>query len=69
MARFKAAGHEERLTLVEHLDELRARLIVSAAAFGVALALCFWQNHRLLEIANGPCPVTVCRSPSASPSR
>ena len=42
--------------LVEHLDELRHRLIVCAAAFGVALALCFWQNHLLLEIANGPLP-------------
>ena len=56
MARLKAVKHEERLTLVEHLDELRTRLIVSLAVFGVALALCFWQNHLLLDIAKGPLP-------------
>lgn len=49
-------SHEDRLSLVEHLDELRSRIIVCAAAFGVALALCFWQNHLLLEIASGPLP-------------
>jgi sec-independent protein translocase protein TatC len=54
--RVRPVSHEDRLTLVEHLDELRTRIIVSAAVFGVALALCFWQNHLLLEIAAGPLP-------------
>jgi sec-independent protein translocase protein TatC len=54
--RVKAVSHEDRLTLVEHLDELRTRLIVCIAVLGVALALCFWQNHLLLEIAQGPLP-------------
>jgi sec-independent protein translocase protein TatC len=54
--RIRPVSHEDRLSLVEHLDELRSRLIVCAAAFGVALALCFWQNHLLLEIASGPLP-------------
>ncbi len=54
--RVKAVSHEDRLTLVEHLDELRARLIVCLVVLGVALALCFWQNHLLLEIAQGPLP-------------
>lgn len=54
--RVRPVSHEDRLSLVEHLDELRHRLIVCAAAFGVALALCFWQNHLLLEIASGPLP-------------
>jgi sec-independent protein translocase protein TatC len=56
MARMRAVSHEDRLTLVEHLDELRARLIVCLVVLGVALALCFWQNHLLLEIASGPLP-------------
>ncbi len=56
MARIKAVAPEDRLTLVEHLDELRTRIIVSLAVFGVALALCFWQNHLLLKIANEPLP-------------
>ncbi len=54
--RVRAVSHEDRLTVVEHLDELRTRLIVCIAAFGAALALCFWQNHLLLEIASGPLP-------------
>jgi sec-independent protein translocase protein TatC len=56
VARFKAVSHEDRLTLVEHLDELRARLIVCAAVFGVAFALCLWQSHLLLDVAAGPLP-------------
>jgi sec-independent protein translocase protein TatC len=47
-------GHEDRLTLIEHLDELRSRIVVAVVAFGVALALCFWQNHLLLKIVNHP---------------
>jgi sec-independent protein translocase protein TatC len=56
MRRVKAISHEDQLTLVEHLDELRARIVVSIAVFGVALALCFWQNHLLLELAGAPLP-------------
>jgi sec-independent protein translocase protein TatC len=54
--RVRAVSHEDHLSLVEHLDELRSRLIVCIVVFGVALALCFWQNHLLLEIAGGPLP-------------
>jgi sec-independent protein translocase protein TatC len=54
--RVRAVSHEDRLTLVEHLDELRSRIVVCLVVFGVALALCFWQNHLLLEIASGPLP-------------
>jgi len=56
MARMRPVAHEDRLTLVEHLDELRTRIVVCLAVLGVALALCFWQNHLLLEIASGPLP-------------
>lgn len=56
MARMRPVSHEDRLTLVEHLDELRTRVIVCLLVFGVALALCFWQNNLLLEIASGPLP-------------
>ncbi len=52
--RVRAISHEDKLSLVEHLDELRGRIILCAVVFGVALALCFWQNHLLLEIAGGP---------------
>ena len=54
--RVRPVSHDDRLTMVEHLDELRTRLIVCVAVLAVALALCFWQNQLLLEIANGPLP-------------
>src|ERR1700761_2672733 len=44
------------MALVDHLDELRARLVVCLAIFGVALAACFWQNKLLLEFAKAPLP-------------
>lgn len=50
------AQFEDRLTLVDHLDELRNRIIVSLIALGVAFALCFWQDALMLEIANAPLP-------------
>lgn len=56
MARIRAAQFDDRLTLVEHLDELRNRIFISGGALVVAAILCFWQNGLLLEIANGPLP-------------
>jgi len=56
MARLRPVDFEDRLTLVEHLDELRTRIVISLATFAVAFGLCFWQNSRLLDIANAPLP-------------
>jgi sec-independent protein translocase protein TatC len=56
VARLRAASYEERMTLVEHLDELRSRIIISVVVLAVACGLCFWQNHLLLDIANKPLP-------------
>jgi sec-independent protein translocase protein TatC len=56
MARRGPVSFGDRLTLVEHLDELRARIIVSISALAIAFTLCFWQNGRLLDIANAPLP-------------
>src|ERR1017187_8010197 len=50
----RTIGHEDRLSLVDHLDELRSRLIVSAAALAIAFGVCLWQNHALLDIVNKP---------------
>ncbi|HYM55538.1 MAG TPA: twin-arginine translocase subunit TatC [Solirubrobacteraceae bacterium] len=47
-------GHEDRLTVVDHLQELRGRLIVSLVALAVAMGLCMWQNHALLHVINRP---------------
>jgi sec-independent protein translocase protein TatC len=50
----RAIGHEDRLSLVDHLDELRTRLIVSAVALAIAFGFCLWQNHELLSLINSP---------------
>jgi sec-independent protein translocase protein TatC len=50
----KPIGHEDRLTIVDHLDELRTRLIVCAITLAVAFGLCFWQNGALLDLLNKP---------------
>src|ERR1700760_1853674 len=47
-------GHEDRLSIVDHLTELRGRLIVSLAALAVAFGFCMWQTHALLHIINKP---------------
>jgi sec-independent protein translocase protein TatC len=56
VARLKSAQFDDRMTLVEHLDELRTRIIVSILFLVLAVAFCFWQNHEILEIANEPLP-------------
>lgn len=50
----RTIGHEDRLSLVDHLDELRTRLIVCALALALAFGLCLWQNHALLHLVNKP---------------
>ncbi len=56
MRRIRPISHEDRLSVVDHLDELRSRLIVCVVAFAVAWALTAWQNHLVLEIVNAPLP-------------
>jgi sec-independent protein translocase protein TatC len=56
LARARAVKFDDRLTLVEHLDELRTRIIISLVAFGVAFALCFWQDALMLDIFNQALP-------------
>jgi sec-independent protein translocase protein TatC len=54
LPRIKRIEYDETAALVDHLGELRSRIIASLAAFGTALALCFWQNNLLLHILQGP---------------
>jgi sec-independent protein translocase protein TatC len=44
------------MSMVDHLDELRDRLIVSASVFVAALIACFVFNHEILAILNSPIP-------------
>ena len=52
--RLRPVGHEDHLTLVEHLDELRTRIIITLAFLAVAFAVCFWQHNRLLSLLGRP---------------
>ena len=52
--RLKPIAHDERLSLVEHLDELRTRIIICVAAFAVIFGICLWQDDRILRIVNEP---------------
>jgi len=58
-AAMRSVGHEDRLSLVEHLTELRVRLVISLMAFVAATVLCMWQNQRVLDILNHPLQHTV----------
>jgi sec-independent protein translocase protein TatC len=49
-------GHEDRLSIVDHLDELRTRLIMCGIVLAVVFGLCFWQNHALLRVLNRALP-------------
>jgi sec-independent protein translocase protein TatC len=66
-------GHDDRLSIVEHLDELRTRLMICGVALLVAFGLCFWQNHALLNVLNRALPHTssseVQRGLAGVPSR
>jgi sec-independent protein translocase protein TatC len=54
--RVRPIKYDDRLSVVDHLDELRSRLIICAVAFVVAWAFTAWQNDLVLEIVNGPLP-------------
>ena len=50
----RPVAHDDRLSLIEHLDELRTRLIVCIGIFIAAFSICYWQNHWLLDTINRP---------------
>jgi sec-independent protein translocase protein TatC len=54
MARVRPVGFEDRLTLVDHLSELRGRIIIAIVALVAATAVCGWQNDFVLAVVNEP---------------
>jgi sec-independent protein translocase protein TatC len=54
MTALRPIRHEDRLSLVDHLDELRKRLIVCIVVFLVAFGVCLWQDNAILDIINRP---------------
>jgi sec-independent protein translocase protein TatC len=56
LAKLKPVRHDEQLSLVDHLDELRSRIIYSIVALVAVFAVCFWQSDLILDIAADPLP-------------
>jgi len=54
MARFRRVRPDDELTLVEHLDELRTRLIVSISVLTIAVAACYAEYGRLFHLLTDP---------------
>jgi sec-independent protein translocase protein TatC len=54
--KLRPIGYEDRLSIIDHLDELRSRIFVCAAVLFVAFGVCFWQNHALLSALNRALP-------------
>jgi sec-independent protein translocase protein TatC len=54
LATVRPLRHDSRVSAVDHLDELRTRLIVSLLVIAAAFGICFTQNHRLLSLMNAP---------------
>ena len=64
MPRIKPVEHDDRLSIVEHLDELRSRLVIcafsSAIAFGaLLLAERLHPRHRQRPARAGRKPITL----------
>jgi sec-independent protein translocase protein TatC len=57
--RVRPISHDDRLSVVDHLGELRTRLIIAGLAFAVAFAFTGWQNQLVLDIINSPLPKGV----------
>jgi sec-independent protein translocase protein TatC len=66
-SRLRPVGHDDRLSLVEHLDELRSRLIVCLVAFAASLVLCMWQSDTVLHIVNQPLEQSAVHKDSNDP--
>jgi sec-independent protein translocase protein TatC len=59
--------HEDRLSLVEHLDELRTRILICVGVFVVAFGFCWWQNDTILEIMERPLEKSAFQRGSQDP--
>lgn len=57
--KLRPIGHEDRLSIIDHLDELRSRVIITLAVLLLAFVVCFWQNHPLLNALNRALPAAA----------
>ena len=55
----RPVGYDDRLSVVEHLDELRTRLIICVVAFVVAFTVCLLATTSSCDVVNQPLKVTT----------
>src|SRR5579862_7425596 len=56
MARLHRLSPGEEISLVDHLDELRSRIMVMIGATGAAFVVAFWQHEQILKALNRQLP-------------
>lgn len=56
MARLHKLSPGEEITLVEHLDELRSRIVVMIGAIAAGFIVAFWQHEQILKALNRQLP-------------
>jgi sec-independent protein translocase protein TatC len=54
--RMRRVGSDDKLSVVEHLDELRNRIIISVVALVAAFAVAYAFNEQLIELLEQPLP-------------
>jgi sec-independent protein translocase protein TatC len=65
VARARRVKPDEQLTLVEHLDELRTRIVVVLAVLTLAVAIAFYKSGDILNFLADPLP----HQPNGDPYR
>jgi sec-independent protein translocase protein TatC len=61
--RLKPIAHDQRLSIVEHLDELRSRIIICVLTLVVVGGVCLWQDDVILDTINRPLAKTAFKQP------
>lgn len=59
MSVLRPIRHEDRLSVIDHLDELRSRIIFCGVALLIVFGICFWQNQTLINVLNHPLPASA----------
>src|SRR4051794_6919794 len=63
----RPAGHEQQMSLVEHLDELRTRLLISLFVFLICFGIAFWQSDHVLDAVNRPFKIATQHTTERGP--
>jgi sec-independent protein translocase protein TatC len=68
MTTLRPISHEDRLSVIDHLDELRKRLFVSVGALLIAFCVCFVFNGKLIQVLNRALPPAAKTGLGAQPT-